>query len=132
MSGTARRSRRSGERGFASLQFVMAATLAMLMVVGLVQFVAYQYARGALMAALERGVRAGALSGSGADECQAAVADSLSEVLGGTIGGTLAYGCEAHDEQVRAWATGIVPAWIPTSVDLTFDLETTARRETEP
>ena len=104
----------------------------MLMVVGLVQFVAFQYARGAVMAALERGVRAGAVSGAGGDQCQAALANSLAEVLGGAIGDSLVFGCATDGEQVRAWATGLVPAWFPGAPDLVIDLDTAARREAGP
>lgn len=125
-------SRLSDDAGFTSLQFVLAAGLAMLMVVGLVQLIAYQYTRGALVAALERGVRAGAVAGSGADECQAALADSLAEVLGGTVGETVTVGCEADAESVRARATGTLPAWFAGGPDLGIDVEALARRESVP
>lgn len=104
----------------------------MLMVVGLVQFVAYQYTRGALVTALERGVRAGALVGAGAPECRAALADSLAEVLGGTVGTTVTVTCGADAEQVWARATGTFPAWLSGGPDLALDLEAIARREVGP
>lgn len=104
----------------------------MFMVVGLIQLIAYQYATGAVMAALERGVRAGAVVGAGAAECRAALADSLAEVLGGEIGASLEAGCEAGPDVVRAWGRGTVPAWVEAGPDLSFDLETQARREPDP
>lgn len=102
----------------------------MLMLIGLVQFVAYQYTRGAVMAALERGVRAGAVAEAGIDQCQAAVADSLAEVLGGAI--TVAVSCGADTERVWATAIGVVPAWLPGGPDLGLDIEASARRESAP
>lgn len=123
---------RADDSGFASLQFVLAAGLAMVMVVGLVQLIAYQYTRGALVAALERGVRAGAVTGSGAEECRAALADSLAEVLGGTAGETVTVDCSADPEAVRARAVGMVPAWFAGGPDLAVDVEAMARREPVP
>lgn len=120
------------DSGFASLQFVLAAALAMLMVVGLVQLVAYQYTRGALTSALERGVRAGAVSGAGTAECRSAVDDSLGEVLGGVVGRTVEVGCSSDDERVRAWARGTVPAWFGSLADFRVDVEAVARRELVP
>lgn len=119
--------RRDG--GFASLQFVLAAGLAMFMVVGLIQLIAYQYTRGAVLAALERGVRAGSVADAGAGRCEEAVRDSLGSVLDGAVGDTLAFGCVADEALVHAWANGTVPSWVPTVPDLSFDLDTRARRE---
>ena len=104
----------------------------MLMVVGLVQVIAYQYATGAVQAALERGARAGSVVGAGAAECQLALADSLAEVLGGHIATTVSYGCEAGSEFVRSWATGTVPGWVSSATDLSFDLEARAWMEPVP
>lgn len=120
------------EEGFASLQFVVAAGLAMLMVVGLVQLIAYQFTRGALMAALERGVRAGAVAGAGAEQCLAAVQDSLAEVLGGIVGHTVQVSCAADDDLVTATASGTVPAWFGSGVDFSIDVDALARRELVP
>lgn len=120
------------EGGFASVQFVIAAALAMVMVVGLSQLIAYQYARGAALAALERGVRAGSVAGAGESECLAAVADSFEEVLGGSVGETLVFGCVDSPELVRAQAVGAVPAWLPGGPLLAFEVEAIARREAPP
>lgn len=121
----------SGEGGFASLQFVLAAGLAMFMVVGLVQLVTYQYARGAVMAALERGVRAASVATAGVGECETALSDSLGSVLGGEVGDSLRFGCEEDPLVMRAWATGTVPSWIAGVPDMPFELETRVRREME-
>lgn len=103
----------------------------MLMVVGLVQLVTYQYARGAVLVALERGVRAASVADAGAAECRASVSDSMDSVLGGEVGDSLVFDCEADDLVVRAWARGTVPAWMSGLPDLSFELETQARREVE-
>lgn len=124
--------RLNDEGGFASLQFVLAAGLAMLMVVGLVQLVTYQYARGAVLAALERGVRASSVVEGSVEDCEASVTDSLGSVLGGEVGDSLTFGCEFDGLAVRAWANGTVPAWMAGLPELSFELETGARREAEP
>lgn len=115
--------------GFASLQFVLAAGLAMFMVVGLVQLVSYQYTRGAVMTALERGVRAGSLADRHAARCQDAVRDSLGSVLAGEVGGSIRFGCDVDGTMIRAWATGAVPSWVAGAPEMRFDLETGATRE---
>lgn len=109
----------------------MAAALAMVFVVGLVQVVAYQYARGAVTAGLERAARTAAVAGGGEPECLAALADSLRNVLGGAVGDTLTATCAVDFESVRARASGSLPAWLP-GPGLAFDLEVSAAREHDP
>lgn len=111
---------------------MLAASLAMLMVVGLVQVIAYQYTTGAVQAALERGARAGSVVGAGTGECRAALADSLAEILGGDIASSVSFGCEAGGEFVHSWASGTVPGWVSSATDLSFDLEARAWREPLP
>lgn len=103
----------------------------MLLVVGLVQVVAYQYARGAVMAALERGVRAGSVIGAGVDECRASLADSLDTVLGGEVGATLEFACGEEGSLIWARGRGAVPDWLGIG-SLSFTLETRAVREPAP
>lgn len=114
------------------MQFVMAAGLAMVMVVGLMQLIAYQYARGAVMTALERGVRAGTVVGAGSAECEAALADSLAGVLGGAVGESLSAVCEEAGGVVSARAEGTLPGWTALSPAIDFDLEARATREPGP
>ncbi len=109
----------------------MAAALAMVFVVGLVQLVAYQYTRGAVTAGLERAARAAAVVGGGETECLAVLSDSLGEVLGGAVGDTLTATCVADSESVRASASGSVPSWLP-GPGLAFHLEVSATRERNP
>lgn len=104
----------------------------MLLVVGLVQVIAYQYVRGAVQVALERGVRAGSVVGAGAAECESAIADSLSSALGGAVRHSLTVGCTAEPEAIVATASGSVPAWMGPGPELTFALSAQAVREPEP
>ena len=94
----------------------------MLLVVGLVQVIAYQYVRGAVQVALERGVRAGSVVGAGIGECEAAVADSLAAALGGEVRESLSTECSVEPEVIAATASGTVPAWMGPAPDLTFTL----------
>jgi hypothetical protein len=111
---------------------VVAAALAMLLVVGLVQVIAYQYVRGAVLAALERGVRAGSTVAAGVDECHGALADSLADVLGGEIRDSLEAECRLDGELILARASGTVPGWVGLGPDLGFEMEARAVREPEP
>lgn len=104
----------------------------MLLVVGLIQVIAYQYVRGAVQVALERGVRAGSVVGAGEVECEAAIADSLASALGGAVRDSLSVGCRAETEAITATASGMVPAWMGPAPDLGFTLGARAVREPEP
>lgn len=111
---------------------MVAAGLAMLMVVGLVQVIAYQYVRGAVQVALERGVRAGSVVGAGEAECRAAIADSLAAALGGAVRDSLTVECRAEPEAIAATASGAVPAWMGPAPELGFTLGARAVREPPP
>lgn len=117
------------ESGVASIQFVVAAALAMVLVVGLTQVLAYQYAEGAALAAAERGVRAGAVVGGDAARCLSVTRDSLRDVLGGDVGESLTVDCTDDGDLLVARVTGTVPAWIVGGPRLEFAVETLARRE---
>lgn len=114
----------------ASLQFVIAAAVAMLLVVGLIQVVTYQYIRGATVAALERGVRSGSLVGAGTSECLAAANDSLADLLAGPGGNNVTVRCAVDGPSIVGQANGEVPAWIPGLPSLSFDVAVRATRET--
>lgn len=122
----------AGEEGFVSVQFAVAAGLALAVVVMLVQVIAYQYVTGAVTLALERGVRSASTAGGGVDDCEEAIADSLDGALGGAIRGSLVVECRADVNSVWAGASGSVSAWTIAGPDLTFDLEAQATRETAP
>ncbi len=109
----------------------MAAALAMVFVVGLVQLVAYQYTKGAVTAGLERAARAATVAGAGESECLTTLEDSLADVLGGAVGGDLTATCTVDSESVRAHAFGSVPSWLP-GPSLAFDIEISATRELDP
>lgn len=104
----------------------------MLVVLALVQVVAYQYARGAVRVALERGVRAASVVGAGVEECEAAIADSLRGVLGGEVGRSLHTECRSEGAMMTATGAGVVPAWVGPAPDLAFTLEARALMEPSP
>lgn len=104
----------------------------MLFVVGLVQLVAYQYARAAALAAAERGVRVASLAGAGVSECEAAVAEGLAGALGGAVAAGLAYGCVEGSDSISARVSGRVPPWTPAGPELSFTVEAVAAKERAP
>lgn len=104
----------------------------MVLVVGMIQVVTYQYVRGAVTTALERGVRAGTVAGAGAAQCRAAIADSLAEVLGGVVGESLVVECDDGPAMVKARAVGTVPAWMPGYEEIALRIEIIGRREQVP
>ena len=100
----------------------------MLMVVGLVQLVAYQYTRGAVLAALERGARAGTVVGADATECASVLADSLTGLVGG-LAASIEFECEDAGGALVVRARGVVPGWISSATDLSFALEAWSWKE---
>lgn len=100
----------------------------MLMVVVLVQLVAYQYTRGAVLAALERGARAGTVVGADATECASVLADSLTGLVGG-LAASIEFECEDAGGALVARARGVVPGWISSATDLSFALEAWSWKE---
>ena len=118
------------ERGLASIQFVLVAAMAMILVVGLIQVLAYQYARGAALVAIERGVRAATVTGAPPATCVEIAQASLTEVLGGEL--DVALSCRTSDGVVAAEATGTVPAWVSGGPELAFRVATLARMEPNP
>lgn len=104
----------------------------MVMVIGLTQLVAYQYARGAALTAAERGVRTASVSGGSAGDCERAVAESLEGVLGGTVGAGLEFACSEEGGVMVARVRGTVPAWTPGGLNLSFEVVAQAVRERDP
>jgi hypothetical protein len=120
------------ERGFASIQYVVAATFALWFFAVLANLIVVQYAVGVVRLAIDEGARAGAVAGSGVADCRQAVAAALADLLGGPYGEGVAVECSEEPGWMRVSARARFAGFVPPVPDLTFGLEAGAAREGAP
>lgn len=122
-------SRLSGsDRGFSSLQFLIAASLALVFFVALANAVVVQYSRGAMRSALDQGVRAGSISGS-VSACELRIGETIGELLGGSIGQGVNYECRLDGSLMVAEGRVVVESWTPMAGDHEVTLTAAAALE---
>ena len=108
----------AGERGFTTIQYVIAVAWSLVMLVLVANLLVDLYARGAVRDALDDGVRAGAPSSTSAAACEA----RAHEVVTGLVKGPLLHArvrCEQAgafivadaDVSLRSWLPMLVPDW---------------------
>ena len=119
---------RLSERGFTSLQFLVASSLALVVFAVLANVVVVQYSRGAMRSALDQGVRAGSIVGT-EEACEDRVSQVLGDLLGGTIGDNVGFDCLLAGPVMRATGELLVSSWTPFTPD--FDLELSAEAALE-
>jgi hypothetical protein len=120
--------RRVADRGFTSLQFLIASSLALVVFVVLANIVVVQYSRGAMRSALDQGVRAGTIAGS-VDACEDRIGQVLGELLGGSIGETTDFECDVVGTLMQATGELTVDSWTPFTGDFYVDLVAEASLE---
>jgi hypothetical protein len=120
--------RRWGDLGFSSVQFLMAAMLALIFFLALANVVVVQYAKGSMRSALDQGVRAGAISRS-VDECERRISEVFEGLLSGTIGDTVGYECRLSGGAMSASGSLVVESWTPFTGDYPVIVEASATLE---
>jgi Flp pilus assembly protein TadG len=116
--------RRVGDRGVSSIQFVLAAALALVLFLALANLVVVQYGRGAVRSALEQGARAG--STSGVHTCETTARQVIADLLGGRMSDGLTLSCGVDDGSVVASASVTFESWTPLTPDFAFHLSSSA------
>lgn len=126
--------RLGGQGGFVTAQFVVATALTLVLLALVANLMVFQYARGVLRAALDEGVRQGSRAGiDGPAICEAAAADVMADLMGGPLGGQIAFhGCADDGSVIAATATANLRAWFPGVPDWNFNARGQAVREQEP
>lgn len=122
---------RQAERGFATVQYVTVMAFSLLTLVLLVNFVAFQYGRGVVRAALDEGTRAGSRVEASEEECELRAQEVLDDLLGGPMGDTArdTLQCEVLGGRVRAVATASFASWIDPVPTWSFEVEAVAVKE---
>lgn len=118
------------DRGFTSVQFVLAAGLSLVLFVALANLVVVQYGRGAVRSALEQGARAGAVAGTVA-ACEETAWSVVDQLLGGSMSNRLEMSCVVGGGGVVASASVVFEAWVPLTPDFEVSLSTEAFLEPE-
>jgi hypothetical protein len=120
---------RPNERGFTTIQYVIAVAWSFVMLVLVANLLVDMYARGAVREALDDGVRAGASATAPVDACAA----RTREVISGLVHGPLLDArvtCEASGPFVVATAKVSLDSWLPMLVpDWNMTLRAEALRE---
>ena len=92
----------------------------------------FTYGRGVVRAALDEGARAGSKVTASVERCQARAAETMTGLLGGTMGDGVTITCRDDGEQVLAHADARFGAWAPAMPDWTFSITATSRRTPPP
>ncbi len=113
---------------------ILAVGIAMIFFVALANLVLYQYAAGAVRAALDQGVRAESYAGAAPGMCQRGIEETLDALLGGSYGDRVVATCfiDPTGPTVVANATALFPSialWVP---DYTFVASARAVKEVAP
>ena len=126
------------ERGFATVEYMAAVLFSLLLLVGVTNVIAVQYAKGVLRAAVDEGVRdAARLMTEGGREdaavvvarCQHRVDEVRHNLLRGSMAERLSSRCTATDTKVTATIEGHFDGWLPRIPDFDARTEGTATRE---
>ncbi len=102
---------RLSDRGFASIQFLVAAALSLAAVVWLTDALVVRYAEGVMGVAAREAARAGSIGG--AQACRTEAAAWLDGGLGGSMGDRVAVDCVDRPTSVEVTVHASFDAWMP-------------------
>jgi len=120
------------QAGFSSVQAVAAMAFALLALMWLVNFVAFQYGRGAVRAAVDEAARAGSRASASEAVCAERARDVLGDLLGGAMGRNVEVTCTDRGTRMEARATATFLGWVPPVPDWHFTVAAVAVRERAP
>jgi len=122
--------RHRGERGFTTVQYVVATGFSLLLFVMVANLLVDLYERGAVRDALDEGVRAGVPIASTSEDCLARTRDVMRAIAGGASVRVDDLSCEPDGERVVATAHISLRSWFPMLLpDWRLTLHASAHRE---
>lgn len=104
----------------------------MLLFVGFVNLVLYQYGRGAVRSALDEGARAGSTAEATPFRCEDKANEVLDSLLSGSMGDGVNVECFVSGGTMVAQATGVFTHFSPFVPDLVLDETAVAVKEQLP
>jgi len=117
-----------GEGGFATVENVFAAGLALLFFAVLTNLIVMQYTLGVAVTALDEGARQGARSVDPVGSCQDRANSTFGSVRGGSVLSDTLF-CQVEGEWLVARVDGTLDGWAPLVPDLSFTREARAPLE---
>jgi hypothetical protein len=126
---SARVRRCSGDRGATFIALVAATAVALVVVVGIIQVIVFQYGKGTVRAALDEAARAGARSATSVSTCQERAADVLGDLLAGTLGEGVEVSCADEGERIVVTAFVHFDGWFGPVTDYDAVLTASAAKE---
>ncbi len=126
------RLRVADERGYLTVQLVLAVALSFLLLVMMANLIVFQYGRGVVRSALDEGVRRGTRAPATAAECEARARAVVGQLLAGPLGRGVAISCRESGGEMRASAEVVFRSWLPGIPDWSFRVGATGVKEEEP
>jgi len=121
------------EAGFATIQYVLATGLSLLLFVVLANVLVDFYARGVIRSALDEGVRAVVLVDADPKMCESKIREGIDALFRSRREGGVEIRCEIDNGEVFASADVELPSWIPGIVpSWNFRVSERAAREEKP
>lgn len=128
--------RRDGERGFLTVQYLVATGLSLVVFTLLANLVVFQYGRGVIRASLDEAARAGSRvttsPAAAVAACDETAAEARAALLGGALGDGLTIRCEVARDRVVATADAELTPWLPAVPSWRFTERASVPRETRP
>jgi hypothetical protein len=122
--------RRRDERGFTTIQYLVATCFSLLLFVLVANLLVDLYERGAVRDALDEGVRAGVPVATDAHDCLARAREVVRSIAGGTSLRVDDLTCERDGDRVVATARVALRSWFPMLLpDWHLTLRASAHRE---
>src|SRR5690349_20783270 len=124
-----------GERGFVTIEYLLAVGLSMVVLVVIANAVVFEYGHGVVRAAVDQGVREGARTPTGVAACQAAAQQVIDDLLGGRsgpMGSGVSITCTRTGTRVAATARARFRAWLRPIPDWSFTASASAAVEGTP
>lgn len=120
--------RPDAEGGLATVEFILAAAISLVLFVALANLLVMLYGRAVLRAAVDEGLRSGTAGGAAA--CQLAAGRVLGDVAGGSLFRGVTVSCSLAGSTLVARGEATVAGWLPLVPDLPVRLEAAGPVET--
>jgi hypothetical protein len=101
------------ESGSAVVPGALAIAILMVLLIGALNFVLDEYAKGAVRTAVDEAAQAGATAGGSPSACQAEAKQVEGNLLPGPFGGGVSVTCSEEGDEMVASAAGALPSLLP-------------------
>ena len=124
--------RLTSERGFTTTQYVVAVGMSLVVFVMLANLLVDRYERGAIVAAVDEGARAGADIDAGPVECEQRAREVVDALLGRQHARAVVLRCRQVGGSMRATVDARLTSWLPLVPDWDVSVTGSAPKERAP